>query len=198
MDKRWVFCSSAVIQYNCWSWKGDEVSLQPTWRPAGHTSASLPVHLGRNSLLFNCNGNTNQCSGARLDKSSSGKVPVALCISSQSYGTLHRLVSVACVLQASVNTMQGHGKGEKVTVKREKSWRQVYKYTSLRCSRKVLEPWSCLLQHPWRLKGQTASAGGRSLGALHHSRTLLSLLQLVVLKEALVSRNAMSSIWESQ
>lgn len=52
--------------------------------------------------------------------------------------------------------------------------------------------------HSVWLKGQAASAGRRGLSALHYPGTLLPLLQLVVLKEALVTRDAVSSVWESQ
>lgn len=45
---------------------------------------------------------------------------------------------------------------------------------------------------------QTAGVGGGRLCPLHHSWTLLSPLQLVVLKQALISRDTMSSMWESQ
>lgn len=50
----------------------------------------------------------------------------------------------------------------------------------------------------WQLKSQTASATGWGLCTLHCSWTLLSLLQLVVLKESFISRNTVSSIWECQ
>lgn len=71
-------------------------------------------------------------------------------------------------------------------------------YTSLRSFRKVPEPWSCLPPPGVWLKGQAASAGRRGLSALHHPGTLLPLLQLVVLKQALISRDAVSSVRESQ
>lgn len=77
----------------------------------------------------------------------------------------------------------------------EKSWRGVYKHTSLRSSWKVLE---LRPQVPWQLKSQTSCAGGWGLRPLHHPWTLLSLLQLVVLKQSFISRNPMSSIWKCQ
>lgn len=71
----------------------------------------------------------------------------------------------------------------------------MHKHTSLRSSWKVLEQPP---QVPWQLKCQTASAGGWGLRTLHCSWTLLSLLQLVVLKQSFISRNTVSSIWECQ
>lgn len=49
-----------------------------------------------------------------------------------------------------------------------------------------------------RLKSQAASARRRGLSALHHPGTLLPLLQLVVLKQALITRDAVSSVREGQ
>lgn len=48
------------------------------------------------------------------------------------------------------------------------------------------------------LKSQAASARRRGLSALHHPGTLLPLLQLVVLKQALITRDAVSSVREGQ